>query len=61
MVYLDATGLYHFVINVIPFISNSVVNTLYYGLGYPTGDNKTVPPRLTWRVKWKTTQTTSTS
>ena len=25
MVYQDATGLYHFVINVIPFISNSVV------------------------------------
>ena len=24
MVYQDATGLYHFVINVIPFISNSV-------------------------------------
>ena len=25
MVYQDATGLYHFLINVIPFISNSVV------------------------------------
>ena len=25
MVYQDATGLYHFLINVIPFISNSVL------------------------------------
>ena len=25
MVYQDATGLYHFLINIIPFISNSVV------------------------------------
>ena len=29
MVYQGATGLYHFVINVIPFISNSVVYYIY--------------------------------
>ena len=29
MVYQDATGLYHFLINVIPFISNSVVYDNY--------------------------------
>ena len=28
MVYQGATGLYHFVINVIPFISNSVLSNL---------------------------------
>ena len=28
MVYQGATGLYHFLINVIPFISNSVVSVI---------------------------------
>ena len=33
MVYQDATGLYHFVINVIPFISNSVLYILMRSYG----------------------------
>ena len=30
MVYQGATGLYHFLINVIPFISNSVLHKIYF-------------------------------
>ena len=32
MVYQDATGLYHFLINVIPFISNSALTIELFNL-----------------------------